>query len=161
MRSVFFQNAVNNSDQLRQRIAFLLSQIWVVSQQAGTNPAYAYPVYYRVLRDNAFLKYSDIVKQVTLNPAMGRYLNMANNNKAAVGKSPNENYARELMQLFTLGLDKLNADGTKMLDSGNRPTPTYNELDVEALARVFTGWTYPTAPNATPKNNNPEYYFGT
>lgn len=159
VRSAFFQNAVSGPDQLRQRVAFILSQIWVVSQQAGTSPAYAYPPYWRVLRDNAFGNYSDIIKNVTLSPAMGRYLNMANNNKASTGRSPNENYARELMQLFTLGIDKVNLDGSLALNNGN-PVPTYTELDVENLAKAFTGWTYPTSPTAAAKTNNPEYYFG-
>ena len=161
VRSVFFQNAVSNPDQLRQRVAFILSQLWVVSQQAGTNPAYAYPPYWRILRDDAFANYAKIINDVTLSPAMGRYLNMANNNKGGNGTAPNENYGREVMQLFTLGLTKLNADGSVVLDASHAPVPTYTELDVENLARALTGWTYPTAPApAVQKSNNPEYYFG-
>ena len=88
-------------------MAFALSEIWVVSFSGGVPRAYAYPPYWRIFRDNAFGNYRDMIKAVTLNPAMGRYLNMANNNKAnpAKGTAANENYARELMQLFTLGLD--------------------------------------------------------
>jgi uncharacterized protein (DUF1800 family) len=107
VQAAFLQNAVANQDQLRQRVAFILSRIWVVSQQSGVPQAYAYPPYWRIFRDNAFGNYKDLIKAVTLSPAMGRYLNMANNNKAnpALGSVPNENYGRELMQLFTLGLN--------------------------------------------------------
>jgi uncharacterized protein (DUF1800 family) len=81
VQAAFFQNAVSGPDQLRQRVAFILSQIWVVSQES-VHPAYAFPPYWRILRDNAFGNYRDIIKAVTLSPAMGTYLNMANNNKA-------------------------------------------------------------------------------
>ena len=157
----FFQNVVSGPDQLRQRVAFVLSQIWVVSQQSGVPQAYAYPPYWRIFRDNAFGNYRDVIKAVTLSPAMGRYLNMANNNKAnpAKGTVPNENYARELMQLFTLGLTQLNLDGSPVLQN-NIPTPTYTPASVTSLSRVLTGWTYPTAPGATAKTNNPAYFSG-
>jgi uncharacterized protein (DUF1800 family) len=94
VQAAFFQNTVSGEDQLRQRVAFILSQIWVVSATSGVPSAYAYPPYWRIFRDNAFGNYRDIIKAVTLSPAMGRYLNMANNNKgsAAKGTSANENY---------------------------------------------------------------------
>jgi uncharacterized protein (DUF1800 family) len=137
-----------------------LSQIWVVSQDS-VGYAYAFPPYWRILRDNAFGNYRDIIKAVTLSPAMGNYLDMANNNKgsAAKGTAANENYARELMQLFTLGLTELNPDGSTVLLNGV-PVATYNTTVVTNMARVLTGWTYPLVPGATPKNNNPQYYFG-
>jgi len=162
VQSAFFQNAVTGDDQLRQRVAFALSEIWVVSAQSGVHQAYAYPPYWRVLRDNAFGNYRDIIKAVTLNPAMGRYLNMANNVKAnpAKGTAANENYARELMQLFTLGLTQLNVDGSQVLDQNQKPVPTYDQSVVTNMAKVLTGWTYPTAPGATPKGFNPAYYIG-
>jgi uncharacterized protein (DUF1800 family) len=161
LQRAFFQNAVNGPDQLRQRVAFALSEIWVVSA-VTVRPAYAYAPYYRLFIQNAFGNYRDIMKAVTLSPAMGTYLNMANNNKgnAAKGTSANENYARELMQLFTIGLTQLNLDGTPMLDGSGNPTPTYNQAVVTNTARALTGWTYPTAPGATPKANNPAYYSG-
>ena len=161
VQAAFFQNAVTGQDQLRQRVAFILSQIWVVSQ-VSVHPAYAFPPYWRILRDNAFGNYRDIIKAVTLSPAMGTYLNMANNNKAnpAKGTAANENYARELMQLFTLGLTELNPDGSPVLDANQNPVPTYDQSVVTNMAKVLTGWTYPTAPDATAKNNNPAYYFG-
>ena len=161
VQSAFFANAVSGQDQLRQRVAFALSEILVVSA-LQTKPAYAFPPYWRILRDNAFGNYRDILRAVTLSPAMGTYLNMANNNKgnAAKGTSANENYARELLQLFTLGLTKLNLDGSPVLDSNGNPVPTYNQAEITSEAKMLTGWTYPTAPGATAKNNNPAYYFG-
>ena len=159
--AAFYQNALNGPDQLRQRVAFALSEIWVVSQT--TVPvAYAFPPYWRIFRDNAFENYRDIIKAVTLSPAMGTYLNMANNNKAnpSKGTAANENYARELMQLFTLGLTELNPDGSPVLDSSHNPVPTYNQAVVTNLAKALTGWTYPVAPGATAKNDNPAYYLG-
>ena len=160
VQSTFFANAITGRDQLRQRVAFVLSEIWVVS---GNSVAYAYafPPYWRILRDNAFGNYRDIIKAVTLSPAMGNYLNMANNNKGnpANGTAANENYARELMQLFTLGLTELNMDGSPVLAFGF-PVPTYNTSVVTNMAKALTGWTYPTAPGTSAKNNNPQYYFG-
>jgi len=161
VQAAFFRNAVTGQDQLRQRVAFILSQLWVVSQES-VHPAYAFPPYWRIFRDNAFGSYKDIIRAVTLSPAMGTYLNMANNNKAnaAKGTAANENYARELMQLFTLGLTELNPDGSPVLDANHNPVPTYNQAVVTNMAKVLTGWTYPTAPNTTAKTNNPAYYFG-
>jgi uncharacterized protein (DUF1800 family) len=102
------------------------------------------------------------MKAVTLSPAMGAYLNMANNNKGnpVKGTAANENYARELMQLFTVGLVQLHADGTPLLDANGNPIPTYSQAVVTDTARALTGWTYPTAPGATAKTNNPAYYQG-
>jgi uncharacterized protein (DUF1800 family) len=162
VQAAFFANTLTGQDQLRQRVAFALSQMWVVSATSGVPQAYAYPPYWRVLRDNAFGNYRDIIKAVTLNPAMGKYLSMANNNKAnAAGTtSANENYGREMLQLFTLGLTQLNTDGSPMLDSNNNPIPTYTQAMVTQMAKVLTGWTYPIGPGAIAKTNNPEYYFG-
>ena len=161
VQTAFFQNTLNGRDQLRQRVAFALSEIWVVSEQSGI-PAYAIPPYWRVLRDNAFLTHRDIIKAVTLNPGMGRFLNMANNNKAnpAKGTAANENYGRELMQLFTLGLVRLNPDGSAVLDASRNPVSTYDQTVVTSMAKVLTGWTYPAAPGAGPKRNNPPYFIG-
>ena len=161
VQAAFFENAVAGPDQLRQRVAFALSEIWVVSESSGLH-AYAFPPYWRVFRDNAFGNYRDLIKAVTLNPAMGRYLNMANNNKAnaAKGTAANENYGRELMQLFTLGLTQLNPDGSPMLDQNHNPAPTYDQNVVTNMAKVLTGWTYPTAPGAAAKHDNPPYFIG-
>ena len=161
VQRAFFENAVYGQDQLRQRVAFALSEIFVASAvQVG--PAYAIPPYWRVLRDNAFGNYREIIKAVTLNPAMGAYLNMANNNKgdASKGTAANENYARELMQLFTLGLNQLNPDGSLVLDTNGKAVPTYDQAEVTSQAKMLTGWTFAAAPGKTPKNNDPAYYYG-
>jgi uncharacterized protein (DUF1800 family) len=162
VQAAFFQNTLTGQDQLRQRVAFALSQMWVVSAVSGVTSAYAYPPYWRIFRDNAFGNYRDLMKAVTLSPAMGRYLNMANNAKANPAKntSANENYARELMQLFTLGLTQLNPDGSAVLDQSGHPVPTYSQAVVTNMAKALTGWTYPTAPGSAPRHNNPAYYFG-
>lgn len=162
VQAAFIQNAVTGADQLRQRVAFAVSEIWVVSATSGVPAAYAYPPYWRIFRDNAFGNYRSLIEAVTLNPAMGRYLNMANNNKGnvAAGTSANENYARELMQLFTLGLTQLQPNGAPVVDQSNNPVPTYTQAIVTQLAKAMTGWTYPTAPGATAKTNNPAYYTG-
>ena len=161
VQAVFFAHAVNGRDQLRQRVAFILSQMLVVSN-VSVRPAYAFPPYWQIFQMNAFGNYREILKAITLSPAMGFYLNMANNNKAnaANGTAANENYARELMQLFALGLDVLNPDGTPALDVNKNPIPTYNQAVVTNMAKVMTGWTYPTEPGATAKTNNPVYYYG-
>jgi len=162
VQAAFFENTLGGDDQLRQRVAFALTQIWVVSATSGVSAAYAYPPYWRVFRDYAFGNYKDLIRAVTLNPAMGRYLDMANSNKAnpATGTAANENYGRELMQLFTIGLTQLNPDGSAMVDQSHNPVPTYNQAVVTNMAKLLTGWTYPTPPGAKPRNNNNLYYFG-
>jgi uncharacterized protein (DUF1800 family) len=163
VQAAFFQNTLSGGDQLRQRVAFALSQIWVVSATSGVSYAYAFPPYWRIFSEYAFGNYRDLIRAVTLNPAMGRYLDMADNIKGdpAKGTSANENYARELMQLFTLGLTQLNPDGSPVVDQNKNPVPTYDQAVVTNTAKVLTGWTYPTAPGATPKALNPAYYVGT
>src|SRR2546430_13984844 len=91
---------------------------------------------------------------------MGHWLDMVNNDKPGTGQHANENYARELMQLFTMGLNKLNPDGTAVLDTSGNPIPAYTQDDVMALGRALTGWTYPTQPGQTLQRHNPEYYGG-
>lgn len=156
----FFQNAMTGQDQLRQRVAFALSQIFVVS---GNEVAMAYAGgdWNQMLVDNAFGNYRDLMYQVTLNPVMGRYLDMVNNDKPSANGTiqPNENYARELLQLFSIGTIKLNADGTPMLVNG-ATAPTYSQDEIEGFAHVFTGWTYPTLPGGTLIRHNPTNYRG-
>ena len=138
----FMQLALNGPDQLRQRVAWALHKIWVVSAVEVNEPP-AFITYYSKMMNRAFGNYRDLMQSVTLNPAMGRYLNMLNNRSQHVtGVPPNENYARELMQLFTLGTARLNDTGTPMLDANGAPIPTYTEDDVKALARILTGWTF-------------------
>jgi uncharacterized protein (DUF1800 family) len=156
----FFANAVNQPDQLRQRTALALSQILVVSGNVIKLPN-AMAQYQRIFLRNAFGNFRDVLKEVTLSPAMGRFLNMANNDKPnpAKGIEPNENYAREVLQLFSIGLWQLNLDGTLKLDAKGQPIPTYDQETVEGFAHVFTGWTYAPRPGATRnKFGNPSYY---
>lgn len=142
----FYQNALTGNDQLRQRMTLALHKIFVVSG-AVVNNAEAYLPYWRALNRNAFGNYLDLMREVTLNPAMGIYLDMLNNEKTepGSGKSPNENYARELLQLFTIGLTQLNPDGTAKLDETGAPLAAYTEKDVKEFTRAFTGWTYARA----------------
>lgn len=157
----FFYNAVNGEDQLRQRVAFALHQIWVVSA-VKTGQARMMTPYLQLLHRHAFDNYLTLMKEMTLNPTMGRYLDMVNNVKPnpARGLSANENYARELMQLFTIGTVRLNLDGTPVLDAQGAPIPTYSQSTIENLARVFTGWTYPPSPGRPSAAINPAYYSG-
>jgi uncharacterized protein (DUF1800 family) len=158
----FFQNALNGSDQLRQRVAFALSQIFVVS---GTeiNEAYGMAAYQNMLLRDAFGNFRDLLNDVTLSPVMGNYLDMVNNDKAnpASGTTPNENYARELLQLFSIGVNLLNIDGSVQTDTQGRPIPAYNEDVIEGYAYLFTGWTYPPRPGTTSQWTNPINYEGT
>jgi uncharacterized protein (DUF1800 family) len=144
----WFQNALQGGDQLRQRTAFSLSQIWVISGITINTPA-AYNPYIRMLNSDAFSTYDQVMRDVTLSPGMGWYLDMANSAKAANGAIANENYARELMQLFTLGTFLLNDDGTLKLDASGNPIPTYDEAAIQNFARAFTGWTYKACCGAT------------
>jgi uncharacterized protein (DUF1800 family) len=146
MSTHFLTNAVSNPDQLRQRVAFALSQIFVTSIEKliwNTNMV----TYQNTLLNDSFSNYRQIMEDVTLSPAMGQYLDMGNNAMAnpATGAVANENYARELMQLFTIGTVMLNQDGSVQLDSSGIPIPTYSQFTVTEFARVYTGWTY--APN--------------
>jgi uncharacterized protein (DUF1800 family) len=154
----FFRNALTGADQLRQRVAFALSEIWVVSNLEVAN-ASAFPPLLRIFQQRAFDNYEQLMKDITLNPGMGRYLNMVNNDKGnpSKGTSANENYAREIMQLFTMGLTQLHDDGSPVLDQNGNPVPTYRQEDVTNLARAFTGWVYGTAPGIPNKGHNPVY----
>jgi uncharacterized protein (DUF1800 family) len=145
MPKQFMTNAVEQPDQLRQRVAFALSQIFVTSQDELTNGNEV--AYQNMLLADAFTNYRTIMTDVTLSPGMGEYLNIANNAKAnpATGSLANENFAREMMQLFTLGTVLLNQDGTVQVDSNNIPIPTYSQFTVTEFARVYTGWTYAPA----------------
>jgi uncharacterized protein (DUF1800 family) len=155
----FYLNAFAGGDQVRQRAAFALNELWVVAGDKISDPL-GYTNYVRVLEQNALGNYLDVMRDVTLTPAMGHYLDMVNNDAPAPGLHANENYAREIMQLFCLGLNQLNPDGTPVLDSTGNPIPTYTQNDVMDLGRAFTGWTYPVQPGKTQQNHNPEYYGG-
>ncbi|MDH3490437.1 MAG: DUF1800 domain-containing protein [Gammaproteobacteria bacterium] len=141
---IFFRNALHGEDQLRQRVAFALSEIMVVSELGAlNNQPYSLASYYDMLAENAFGNYRDLIEDVTLHPAMGVYLSMLGNEKPnpTLNIRPDENYARELMQLFSIGLVELNIDGSEKLDQG-QPIPTYDQEIIEGFAHVYTGWTY-------------------
>ncbi len=147
---IWFRNALWGDDQLRQRVAFALSEIMVVSQLGALQGRpFAVADYYDMLAENAFANYRDLIEKVTLHPAMGVYLSMLGNEKPnpALNIRPDENYARELMQLFSIGLVQLNIDGTVALDSNNQPIPTYDQEIIEGFAHVFTGWTWRGSPS--------------
>jgi len=136
-----------------------LNEFWVVSAQTVNNPL-GYTNYLRALSKDALGNYQNLMTDVTLTPALGDFLNMVNNDAPPPGEHANENYAREFMQLFTLGLNQLNPDGTPALDGSGNPIPTYTQNDVMDLGRAFTGWTYPLTPGKSPQNHNPQYYGG-
>ena len=146
---IWFRNSLWGEDQLRQRVAFALSEIMVVSQLGALQGRpFAVADYYDLLARNAFGNYRDLIEEVTLHPAMGVYLSMLGNEKPnpALNIRPDENYARELMQLFSIGLVELNIDGSVRLDASNQPIPTYDQSIIEGFAHVFTGWTWANSP---------------
>jgi uncharacterized protein (DUF1800 family) len=155
----WWTNAISGQDQLRQRVAFALSETLVASiNSAGlANRPFALPAYYDVLVRDAFGNYRQLLEDITLNPAMGAYLNMLQNDKAnpSRGTLPNENYARELMQLFSIGLYDLNLDGGLTLSSSGFPIATYGQDAILGTAAVLTGWTY-----AQPGSANPVFFPG-
>lgn len=142
--SVWLEHALTAQDQLRQRVAFALSQIFVVSSQEPPLAKYGDGLawYYDLLVKHSFGNYRDLLQDVTLSPAMGVYLSMQGNRKENLNKNtfPDENYAREVMQLFSIGLYQLDISGQAMLDKQGNKIPSYQQGDVENLARVFTGW---------------------
>jgi uncharacterized protein (DUF1800 family) len=138
--------AISAPDQLRQRVAFALSELLVVSKNddsLGAKPG-ALPTYMDVLVNNAFGNFRQLLRNITLNSAMGRYLDMLGNDKANANKrlNPNENFARELLQLFSIGRYQLNLDGSLKLDSRGLPISNYNQDAILGQAAVFTGWTF-------------------
>ena len=167
----FFVAALTARDQLRLRTAFALHQILVISAggirelpSCNSERRDAMTRYLNVLRLQAFGNYRDLLEAITLEPAMGTFLDMANNvafNPSGDAITPNENFARELLQLFTVGTSLLNDDGTERLDADGNPRPTYNETQVQAFARTLTGWTYPSAEGCpTIGRRNPAQYTG-
>jgi uncharacterized protein (DUF1800 family) len=147
---IWWEVAVNGEDQLRQRVALALSQILVISDAKGLGLSdfqYAVANYYDILIKHAFGNYRDLLEEVTLNPAMGVFLSMIRNQKADRDTEvrPDENYAREFLQLFTIGVYELNLDGTPKLDHNGKTIPTYDQKTIEEFAKVFTGWNYDSA----------------
>ena len=159
--SEFWQTDLTAPDQLRQRVAFSLGELFVSSTQSVD--ARAMVPYYNTLAADAFTNWRTIMEDVTLSPAMGLYLNMIQSAKPAAGQHANENFAREMMQLFSTGLVKLNNDATAQLDASGNAIPEFTETQVQAFADTYTGWTYATStggiptkfPNTTVNYTNP------
>ena len=168
--NVWWRHAIQADDQLRQRVAFALSQILVVSAQGGLGEEqFGLANYYDILLRNAFGNYRDLLEEITLNPVMGEYLSMKGNRKPEPSENirSDENYARELLQLFSIGQVLLDEDGTPQLDDDAVPLPAYDQSTIEDFARVFTGWHFANAEDFRwPKNKDyispmvawPEYH---
>jgi len=148
--NVWWRYAIGADDQLRQRVAFALSEILVISGANGLGQHQeALASYYDILLRHAFGNYRELLGEITLNPMMGEYLSMKGNRRTDEEENvrPDENYARELLQLFSIGQVRLNPDGTPILDADGVPEPTYDQGVVEGFARVFTGWHFANAGN--------------
>ena len=158
----FFANLAGGGDALRQRMAFALSQILVISAEKNTNGDELIP-YVRLLYQHAFGNYADLLHDLTLSASMGKYLDMVNSTRptASNQNAANENYARELLQLFSIGTVSLNQDGSRELDGLGQPVPTYTQADIREYARALTGWTYPTPPGAPTGQLNWSFLPGT
>ncbi len=150
----FFINALNGNDQLRQRVAFALSQIMVVSALKVNDPS-AFVLWQNMMQNDALGNFSTLLNDVTTSPVMGNYLDMVNNDKPnpANGTTPNENYAREAMQLFSIGLEQLNLDGTPQLDGSGNPIPTYDQDTIEGFAHVIRDGHILQCPEAQPNSS--------
>jgi uncharacterized protein (DUF1800 family) len=148
--SVWWKNALTAPDQLRLRVAFALSEILVISI-TGNLDMYPYMCadFYDMLVENAFGNYKDLVTKVASHPAMGSYLSHLGNRRPdpSIGRIPDQNFAREIMQLFTIGLYKLNMDGSLQLDSKGNAIETYTPADIRTLSNVFTGWSWAGTDN--------------
>jgi uncharacterized protein (DUF1800 family) len=161
----FWSTAAGANDQLRRRVGFALHEIFVVST-ADSNLYYhgrAYGNYLDLLNKHALGNFRNLIEDIALSPVMGIYLSHMRNPKEdlATGRMPDENFARELMQLFTIGLHELNPDGTLQTGVDGKPVETYGNADVMALAKVFTGWSWGFPDNELTTNNfrwgNPDY----
>jgi uncharacterized protein (DUF1800 family) len=144
VQGTFWQQSIEGNDQLRQRVEYALTQLFVVSSSnfSVQSMPRGEANYYDVLGADTFGNFRTLLQDVTLNPMMGQFLNTLGNDKGNANTDPDENYAREVMQLFTIGLYQLNDDGTQKLDSTGNPIPTYSNTDVMGLAAVFTGWSW-------------------
>lgn len=158
---LFAWNMVHGNDQLRQRTIFALGQIFVVSANKVGRREQLLP-WQLLLSRHAFGNYRDLLEAATLSPTMGRFLDLANSTKpSADGTSQaNENYPREILQLFSIGLEKLNQDGTPMLDEEGRPIPTYDQEIISNLALAMTGWGYPAGKGNGERWPTRENYSG-
>lgn len=144
----FYRQSKTAPDQLRLRMAHVWHQILVLGSDPGQT--YAAAEFHQRLRDHAFGTFETLLQRFALSPQMGHFQNWVQNKPEKDGIKPNENFARELMQLFTIGVNEINDDGSSKLDSKGQPIATYTQADIEALARVLTGFGYPTKPGGTP-----------
>jgi len=142
LQKQFMLNALTQQDQLRQRLAFAFHKFIVVGgQPLNNNQAYWYAPYLQTIDRDSFGNFRTMLFDLTLNPGMGEYLNMRGNSVVnRANPTPNENYAREIMQLFSIGVDTLNQNGTPVLDGQGNRVPSYDQTTIANLARVFTGW---------------------
>lgn len=159
LRAQVFNNMATGPDQLRQRAAFALSQIFAVSANKNVN-GYELIPWMRMLYTHAFGNYRTLMREVTLSPSMGKYLDLANSIGVGGASAPNENYPREVMQLFTIGIYELNQDGTWKQDAMGLPIPTYQQNTVKEMARALSGWTYPSVQGAPYRSTNNENFNG-
>lgn len=158
VRAQLFLHMANGPDQLRQRMTFALGQTIAVSTNKLVNGFELVP-WVRLLQSHAFGNYRTLLREVTLSPSMGKFLDLANSIGTG-GQAPNENYPRELLQLFSVGLVKLKMDGSPLLDGAGNLIPTYDQLGLKEFARALSGWTYPTRPGHAPVSHNPEHFVG-
>jgi uncharacterized protein (DUF1800 family) len=164
----FWAKAATGPDQLRQRVAFALHQMLMVSFTDSNQwfQSRAYAGYLDTLNKHAFGNYRTLLEEISLSPSMGIYLSHLRNKKEdpATGRLPDENFAREVMQLFTIGLHELNLDGSPKLDAAGKPIETYTNADVMALAKVFTGYSWGFPDNQLTQDNflwgNPDFSVG-
>ena len=142
LQKQFMLNALTQPDQLRQRVSFSFHKFIVVGGQVlNSNQPFWFAPYLQTIDRNSFGNFRTMLFEITLNPGMGEYLNMRGNSVVnRANPTPNENYAREIMQLFSVGTDVLNQDGTPVLDAQGNRVPTYDQTNIANLARVFTGW---------------------
>jgi uncharacterized protein (DUF1800 family) len=152
VQDTFWQQSIAGNDQLRQRVEYALTSLFVIS----TEPNFSIQSmprgeanYYDVLGADVFGNFRTLLQDVTLNPMMGQFLNMLGNDKGNATTDPDENYAREVMQLFTIGLNQLNDDGSQKLDASGSPIPNYSNTDVMGLAAVFTGFSWNVPGNTS------------
>jgi uncharacterized protein (DUF1800 family) len=151
VQDAFWQQSLTAPDQLRQRVKYSLSEMMVVSSSnfSVQSMPRGEAAYYDLLGNDAFGNFRTLLQDVTLNPMMGQFLSMLGNDKGNATTDPDENYAREVMQLFTIGLYQLNDDGSQKLDATGNPIPTYSNNDVMGLAAVFTGFSWNIPGNNT------------
>jgi uncharacterized protein (DUF1800 family) len=155
----FFLNAATGQDQLRQRVIYALSEVFVIAMNKNTNGNEITP-WLQLLSRNAFGNYRTLLREITLDATMGKYLDLANSAKPGVFGGANENYPREIMQLLSIGLYELNPDGSISTDRQGQPMLAYTQNDVRQLALALTGWTYGNQSGVPPQSRNSNYYPG-